>query len=292
MSNKRMEENKEVTKKVQASQGEYINEQDQKVSNEAVEIVNMVIGVIEQLRAKDKEKAINTIQDVLGKLEVLIAKDPSKELIPVDVKEQVIDFPGTLADAVYAREVVMALLEEEEVQKAREIMLQLASELDIYITALPVVAYPEALKAIVPLIEEEKFDEAISLIVQVVETLVVEKVVIPLPILRAEQAIIKASELTKDKEDANKDELKELLAYAKEQLTLAQALGYGKVTEDYKDLLEEIEKIEKILEGDESTKDIFETLKEKLSSFMKSFNKVAEPTKMPKAEDKNKEESK
>ncbi len=284
----RLKENKEVTKKVQTSQGNYINEQDKKVSNEAIEIVNLVIGVLDKLKTKNKDEAIKAIEDTLGKLEVLIAKDPSKELIPVDVKEQVIDYPGTVDDVIYTREVIKDLLDEEEVQIARDILSKLASELDIYVTALPVLAYPAALKAIVPFIEEEKWDEAITLIVKVIDTLVLEKIVLPLPILRAEQAIIKASELTKDKEDANKDELKELLSYAKEQLVLAQALGYGKVKEDYKDLLEEIEKIEKILESNESTKDIFEALKEKLTKFMGSFNQVQKETKMPKAEDKNK----
>jgi len=286
MSKKRLQEKKEVTQKVANSQGNYINEQDKNVSNEAIEVVNLVISVLEKLRAKDKDEAIKTIENALGKLEVLIARDPSKELIPVDVKEQVIDFPGTLEDVVKARELVAALIDDEELQKAREILSQLASELDIYVTSLPVVAYPVALKAIIPLIEQEKFDDAVQLIIDVVDTLVVEKIVLPLPILRAEQAIIRASELTKDTEDANKDELKELLAYAKEQLTLAQALGYGKVKEDYKDLLQEIEKIENILSGDDSTKGIFEELKDKLSIFMKSFNKVVEPIAMPKADDK------
>ena len=283
---KRLKENQEVTKKVVNSQSSYINEQDKKVSNEAIEIINSIVGVLEQLRARDKEASLKTIETVLGKLEVLIAKDKSKEFVAVDVKEQLIDFEGSIADAVYAREVASTLLEEGRVQDARDIMLELASELDIYITLLPAVAYPAALRAIIPLIEQEKFDEAIALVVEVIDTLVLEKVVIPLPVLRAEQAIVVASELTKDKEDANKDELKELLAYAKEQLTLAQALGYGEVTKDYKAFLEEIEKIESILGNDESTKDIFESLKEKLTSFMSGFNKAVGKKDMPKFEDK------
>jgi hypothetical protein len=283
MAKERLQEKKEVTQKVANSQGNYINEQDKNVSNEAIEVVNLVISVLEKLRAKNKDEAIKTIESAIGKLEVLIARDPSKELIPVDVKEQLIDFPGTIEDVVYARKVVADLIDEEELQKAREILAQLASELDIYVTSLPVAAYPVALKAIIPLIEQEKFDDAVQLIIDVVDTLVVEKIVLPLPILRAEQSIIRASELTKDSDDANKDELKELLAYAKEQLTLAQALGYGKVKEDYKDLLQEIEKIENILEGDDSTKGIFEELKDKLSIFMNSFNKIAKPTAIPKA---------
>ncbi len=284
MANKRMEEKQEVTQKVQEAKDQYVGEKDQKISQEAVEAVNMMVEVIEHLKEKDKQKALETIEKVLGKLEVQIRREPELQLVPVNVQEQIIDFPGTVEDAVTARKVVQKLLEEEEVQKARDIMLNLASELDIIVTALPIVTYPEAIKAIIPLIEEDKFEEAIALLVEVLETLVVEKIVIPLPILRAEQAIIRASELTKDKEAQNKEELKELLAYAKEQLLLAQALGYGKVKEDYKPLLDEIEKIEKALESGESTKNIFENLRSMLTSFMGGFNKAKAPTQMPKSE--------
>ena len=278
-----MQEQKEVTQKVEAQKDRYIDNQERKVRDEAVEAVNMVIDVIEHLKNKKKEEAIATIEKALGKLEVLIVKDPNLQLVPVDVKEQVVDYPGTIDDITETKKVIKELIDAGEVQAARDIMLGLASELDIYVTALPIVTYPEALKAIIPLIEEEKYDEAIALLVEVLETLVLEKIVIPLPILRAEQAIERASELTKEKEDADKEELKELTAYAKEQLLLAQALGYGKVGEDYKALLEEIEKIEKILQSEKSTKNIFEELKTKLGSFMKDFNRKKEPTQMPKA---------
>ncbi len=281
---KRLKEKQEVTKKVQEAKNDYVDQKDQKISNEAVDAVNMVVEVIEHLQAKKKDEALATIEKVLGKLELLIARDPSLQLVPVNVQEQVVDFPGTIDDITETKRVVKELIDEGELQKARDIMLNLASELDIYITALPIGTYPVAIKAIVPLIEEEKYEEAIGLLAEVLETLVLEKVVIPLPILRAEQSINRASELTKDKEDADKQELKELVAYAKEQLLLAQALGYGKIEEDYKPLLEEIEKIEQILGGEESTKNIFETLKSRLNAFMASFNKTKEPTKMPKAQ--------
>ena len=281
---KRLKEKQEVTKKVQEAKNDYVDQKDQKISNEAVEAINMVVDVIEHLQHKNKQEALATIEKVLGKLELLIARDPSLQLVPVNVQEQVVDFPGTIDDITETKRVVKELIDEGELQKARDIMLNLASELDIYITALPIGTYPVAIKAIVPLIEEEKYEEAIGLLAEVLETLVLEKVVIPLPILRAEQSINRASELTKDKEDADKQELKELVAYAKEQLLLAQALGYGKIEEDYKPLLEEIEKIEQILGGEESTKNIFETLKSRLNAFMASFNKTKEPTQMPKAQ--------
>ncbi len=278
---KRLKENKEVTKKVQEAKDNYVDQKDRQVANEAVDAVNMVVDVIEHLKEKNKEKALETIEKVLGKLEVLIARDPNLQLVPVNVQEQIVDFPGTIDDITAAKKEVVRLIDAGEVQKARDIMLSLASELDIYVTALPIGTYPVAIKAIIPLIEEEKYEEAIALLTEALETLALEKIVLPLPIMRAEQAIVRASELTKDKEDAKKEELKELTAYAKEQLLLAQALGYGKIDEDYKPLLEEIANIEKILGSEESTKNIFENLKTKLSGFMAGFNKAYKPQQMP-----------
>ena len=290
---KRMEENKEVTKKVEAAQDNYVDERVKKITEEAVEAINLVAKVVDLLDKKEKDKALEEIANILGKLEVLIARDPNLQLVPVDVRESVVDFPGTVDDVEAAKTEVVALIKAGEVQLARDIMLNLASELDIFVTALPIGTYPVVLKAIIPLIEQEKYEEAKKLLIEALETLVLEKIVIPLPILRAEQAIVRANELANG-ENPNKDELKELLAYAKEQLELAEALGYGKVDIDYKDLYEEIEKLEKILEGEESTKGIFETLKEKLSSIMAKFNQPKAPTKMPQAQDnkEKKEESK
>jgi len=282
---KRMKENKEVTKKVETAQDNYVDERVSKIAEEAVEAVNLVAKVVELLDKKDKENALKEIEKALGKLEVLIARDPNLQLVPIDVRESIVDFPGSVDDVEAAKTEVVALIKAGEVQLARDIMMNLASELDIYVTALPIGTYPVVIKAIVPLIEQEKFEEAKALLIEALETLVLETIVIPLPILRAEQAIIRANDLA-NKENPNKEELKELLAYAKEQLELAEALGYGRVDIDYKDLYEEIEKLEKILAGDESTKGIFETLKEKLSAIMSTFNKPKAPTQMPRAEDK------
>ena len=285
----RMKENKEVTKKVDDAQNSYVDERVKKITEEAVEAINLVADVVNMLDKKEKDKALETIEKVLGKLEVLIARDPNLQVVPVDVKEQIVDFPGTVDDVEIAKTEVVALIKAGEVQLARDIMLQLASELDIFVTALPIGTYPVVLKAIIPLIEQEKYEEAKKLLIEALETLVIEKIVLPLPILRAEQAIIRANELA-NKENPNKDELKELLAYAKEQLELAEALGYGRKDIDYKDLYEEIKKLEEILGSDKSTEDIFATLKEKLSSIMTKFNKPKAPTQMPSAENKEKEE--
>ena len=286
---KKVTENKEVTKNVEEAKENYIDERVQKITQEATDAINAVVKIVELLDKENKEEVLKQIEKVLGKLEILVAKDPTLQAVPVGVREEVVDFPGSIDDVEAAKSEVVALIKKGEVALARDIMLNLASELDIYVTALPIGTYPVVIKAIVPLVEDGKFKEAKALIVEALETLIIEKVVIPLPILRAEKTIIKASELTKEDDKADKKELSKLLTYAKEQLKLAQALGYGKIESDYKDLFEEIENIESKLEGKEGTKGIFENLKTKLSSFMSGFNKAKTPTKMPQAENKKEE---
>jgi predicted Zn-ribbon and HTH transcriptional regulator len=281
---KKVEENKEVTKNVEEAKENYVNERVEQVTKEAKEAIEAVTKVVELLDKENKEEILEQIANVLGKLEVLVVKDPTLQAVPVGVREEVVDFPGSVDDVEAAKSEVVALIKKGEVALARDIMLNLASELDIYVTALPIGTYPVVLKALIPLVEEGKFKEAKALLVEALETLIIEKIVIPLPILRAEKTIQKASELTKDNDKADKEELKNLLSYAKEQLKLAQALGYGKIESDYKELFEEIEKIEGLLKGEEGTKGIFENLKTKLNSFMAGFNKAKKPTNMPKAD--------
>jgi len=271
----RRQEQQNVTAEVEKAKSGYVNERGDQIKQEAVDAVNLVVQVLKELEEKQKDKAIKSIEEALGKLEVLVAKDPEIQLFPVDIQEQIVDFPGTVDEAVEARKEVIKLLKDEEVQAAREIMLSLASELDIFVTALPIGTYPAALKAIIPLIDEEKYDEATKLLVEVLETLVLQKVIIPLPIVRAEKTIDVAVKSANDEEKkADRKELEELLAYAKEQLLLAQALGYGKVHEDYKDLLEAISGIEEKLKNDEATKGIFDELQSKLKNFLGTFNKA------------------
>ena len=273
-SNKRAEENPQVTQSVGEAQKRFVDKQKESISKEAVEAINMIIEVIETLKKKDKEEALKKIEEVLGKLDVLVARDPSLALVPVDVHEQVVDFPGSVLEAIELRETAKGLLVNDKVYKARDILIPLASEIDIYITALPLATYPEAIKAIVPLIEEGKFEEAILLLTEVLNTLVVEKVVLALPILRAEHAINLAYELTKDNDNADKEELKKLLAYAEEQLLLAQVLGYIDDEEFYDEIVKEIEAVRaKLEEENKGTKGIFDLLKEKIKELIARQNK-------------------
>jgi ATP-dependent RNA circularization protein (DNA/RNA ligase family) len=97
---------------------------------------------------------------------------------------------------------------------------------------IPTVTYPEAIKAAVVALEANKPELAEGLLIEVLNTVVIEKVVLPIPVLKAEQMIIEAASIDA-KDHENVEQVIALLSNAEYQLQLAEALGYGKKDKDY-----------------------------------------------------------
>jgi len=70
-------------------------------------------------------------------------------------------------------------LAREEVQHARLLVQDLASEADIHITEIPLATYPAAIKAVAPSIDAGKLDEAKAALQAALNTLVIETYVVP-----------------------------------------------------------------------------------------------------------------
>lgn len=70
------------------------------------------------------------------------------------------------------------------VQRARSLLEGLGSEIVFTVTNLPLATYPDAIKAIVPMIDEGRIKEAKVALGLALNTLVLTNHVVPLPILR------------------------------------------------------------------------------------------------------------
>jgi hypothetical protein len=90
--------------------------------------------------------------------------------------------------------------------------------------------------------------------------------VIPLPKLRAEHLLKEAQELAekKDRSQEDNEKLAKTLQGAREQLQMAELLGYGK-KKDYKPMYEQISEIENKSAGGKSGTAWFDKLKQQLS---------------------------
>ena len=163
-------------------------------------------------------------------------------------------------------------LRDGKVQDARRILDGLASELVITVTNIPLGTYPDAIKAIAPLIDDGEYEAARHGLQAALNTLVLTDHVIPIPVLRSE-ALLEQAELLAEKEDRSAEESEELaslLSASREALELAELLGYGE-RGDYVDLYAQIEDIEEKTADGQSGTGFFSGIKNSMSELWASI---------------------
>ncbi|HNP61779.1 MAG TPA: YfdX family protein, partial [Nitrospirales bacterium] len=212
--------------------------------------------------------ALAALAEVTGQLEIVISRDPDLAFVPVDVEVTTTDIYADLDSIKKANEQAEDFLQNGEVQQARVLLSGLASEVVMTRVSLPLATYPDAIRAVAPLIDQGEIEEAKAALQAVLENLVVtNERVVPLPILRAEAFIKTADDLAKqietpalnkaksgderdeaknsENEKSQKEQVLEQLQNARRQLKMAEALGYGLEENRYKEFHESIEAIEK-----------------------------------------------
>ena len=157
-------------------------------------------------------------------------------------------------------------LNDGAIPRARLLVEVLASETQIRTTNIPLATYPAAIKAITPLIDAGKIDEAKTQLQAALSTLVITTDVIPLPKLRAENMLKDAQAMTekKDRSKEDNDKLAADLKGAREQLQMAELLGYGK-RQDYQPMYAQLDGIEKASAGGKSGTGWFDKIKKQMS---------------------------
>jgi len=182
---------------------------------------------------------------------------------------------------VRLRKEASELLTDGQIQAARHLLENLASETVISVHNIPLATYPAAIKKTAQLIDEDKQEEAKKLLWLTLNTLVVTKTVIPLPVLMAEELLNKAEALT-EKNHRNEEEnkhLSTLLAQAREELKLAQVLGYG-TQQDFKNLYAQLDTIESKTADGKSGTGFFAKIKQYLTNTVAS-SQLKQPKTQP-----------
>ncbi len=259
---------KAIEEKVKAKGAAKADIERQKIFQDAVAALRETQNAIVALDKKDKQKALAALEKAIGKLELVLARDPNLALAPVDVTTQTLDIYVDVEAVKKAVKEAIDLLKKGRVQDARALVSGLASEIVIEVVNIPLATYPQAIKAVVPLIEQGKFKEAKEALVAALNTLVITRHIIPLPILRVEQMLVRAEQLAEKakRTEAEEKELKAILKAARTELEFAQALGYGK-EEDFKTFYEELDKIAAKTKGGGHGRGFFDKLKKALADF-------------------------
>jgi hypothetical protein len=260
-----------ATRSVQADvdkrASETADEQRGKIIAAASAAIGATKKALQALESDDPETALRSLETATGKLELILARDPGLGLAPVDVTVTTHDLlasPDTVKAMIHDAE---HYLEDGEIQQARALMANLASEVVFQTTSIPLATYPDAIKAIVPLIDAGKIDEARAGLQAALNTLVVTTdEVIPLPVLRAEQLLENAEALAENDSRTKSDSatLSGLLTEARGQLRMAELLGYG-TKQSFRPMYEQLDMIEEKVAGGGSGKGWFDRIRQQVS---------------------------
>ena len=238
-----------------------------KTIEEAAMTLSETNNALAALDEGDIDKTIHALEEVTGKLELVLARQPDLALAPVDVKPVVYDVYSSTQTIEYLLDDAEQALKHGEAQKARHLLSGLASEIVIETTSIPLATYPEAIKAIAPLLDEGKTKEAKAALQTVLDTLVISKQVIPLPVERSRVLLKRAEDLMEKKERTQEetDQITTFIVAAKQQLEMAQLLGYGR-KKDFGELYSHIKEIDKKAKAGKSGSGFFDEMTAKFKA--------------------------
>ena len=256
----------EVQPEVQKETDSQAADKRKQVLDEAVSALSLTKSALAALDGKDTARALATLAEVTGKLELIVAREPTLALAGVDVRTIVHDLFANTETVEAMTDEALDALKHGEVQRARRVLALLASEIVITVTNIPLASYPAAVKAVVPLIDQGKIEEAKAALQSALSTLVEERSVLPLPVLRAKLLLKRAEPLVEDgqRSEASNERLETLLNEARQQLEMAELLGYGK-RKDFEPLYAELKKIKEKTGGGGCGKGWLDEVKAKLS---------------------------
>lgn len=255
-----------VQSQVESKQAEKATQLRKKLLAEAALAIDDTKKALAFLDKKNSKEALAALERVTGKLELIISREPGLALAPIDMNVAVQDL---LADPDTVKVILKEardLLGDGEVQKARPLLANLSSEMVFSTINIPLATYPQAIKAVARLIDENKLNEAKTALEAALSTLIVTEVIIPLPVVRAELLLKEAEKLAEKSSRSEKDNesLSNQLSEARKQVRLAEVLGYGQ-KKTYKPIYEQIDQIEKKSRGGKSGRGWFDNIKKKVS---------------------------
>jgi hypothetical protein len=237
------------------------------LTQDAITALTKTREALTLLDANKTKEALAALELASGKLELVLARDAKLALAPVDVRVITRDIHANVESVKKAVKLSRELLGDGEVQKARPIVANLASEIVIQTDNLPMATYPAAIKSAARLIDSGKIDNAKAELARALNehTLVVTSVAFPLPVLRAEAAMAKAEKLAEtDRRDAKQnEELSTLLSSVRTEIEMAQIPGYAKKA-DFKPIFDQVKSIEQKSAGGKSGKGWFDELKTRI----------------------------
>ena len=236
------------------------------LDKEAVAAIDKTQAAIKAIAANKTDEALAAIEQATGKINILLARNPATALIPISAEVDVTEAAPLDIQAIKARaKAAERAMSDKNYPTARVLLYGLTSEIRVRIYNLPLATYPAALKEAARLLDQKKSQEAKTVLLTALNTLVAIDRVTPLPLVVAQTEIDEAQAVReKDKDAAQKH-----LATAKSEVERAKELGYTGNDPEYAALDKAITDLETQLKGNEDTASFFSKLKERMTAFFK-----------------------
>lgn len=257
-----------VEEEVQGTAEDQASRRRRELVDDAVEALDETQKALKALEDGDTEAALDALAIATGKLDLVVARNPRLALAPVDVRAVTYDLFATMESIEGAKKEALAHMKEGRLQDARALIQDLRSDVVVEVVNVPLATYPAAIRAITPLIDDGRIDEAKASLERALNTLVVTEHAHALPVIRARHMLARAEELaeTEDRSDDESGELTTLLDGARHQLEMAQALGYGKRA-DFEGFYEQLDQIAEKTSDGKSGSGFFDKIRSALRAF-------------------------
>jgi hypothetical protein len=235
---------------------------------EIVDGLNDTLKAIVALKKQDIKSAKELLSKASENFDKALKANPNLKMVPIAKQIEVREFLGDVALIKRMLKDSVTLIKSYDTQAARALLLPLQDEMRIRTQFIPMDLYPVATKKAAEALDKNNVAGAVAILAASLNTLAVEEVVIPIPLLVAQDLVIAASKVDKSKKKA----ALALLDAAKVELEKAVLLGYTKKhSPEYKGLTDEINAIEKEIKGKNEVEKLYSHI---LNSFKKLLDEV------------------
>jgi hypothetical protein len=252
--------------------------------SDANEIINLTEQAVQNILDSTYTRATENLEEAIGKAEVLTTSRPDLSMIPLDIQIGSRDLVADIGTVKEMKKEAEHLTNKGDIQSARHLLDNMASELEISAPMLPMATYPDALSLAAAALKNNNPDDALILLNTALNTVYIETWYVPLPLIRAERMLSEVSTLL---EKGNKtSEVNTLLENAEYQIRFAEALGYGKKDREFQELYTSIKQIKSEVNKENAgdSAGLTQKLRTKLKSFKERISRSSDETHQQKTE--------
>ena len=239
---------------------------------EIISGLRSTIMALRVLQVNNTSVAKQALKNATKSFDLALKKNPKLDMVPIDERIVVNDFTGDAKLVKHIKDSAVSLLKDNDTQAARAMLAPLEDQMTISTQYLPMKLYPQATKQAQKDLDKGDNKAAFGDIVTALHSVVIKSVIIPIPLLTAQDMVLEASKLAKK----DKTKALQLLTSAQDELQKAVLLGYTKKhTKAYKSLNNEIKSIKHAIDGGFSVNKMYEHIKHSFESLLKLHRKEA-----------------